>query len=163
MLNKAIRDSDELKRSKDIRVLKSLVKTKKYPDTINWRGGGGFTTARLSPSCFDFDPELGLVILTDAATGEILVKSVAANLNFRLTPDHPYFDGQRGAMRLVVVEGRLDRKKVDDFIAHLDVDEGLTMAATEIEDGTREYVRSLGRGCRAMHIPDDIFSYSEED
>lgn len=163
LLNKAIRDSEELKRSKDIRALKARVKTSKYPDTVNWRGGGAFRTARLSPSCFDYDPELGLVVLTDAATGDVLINSVAANLNFRLTPEHPHFQGVRGSMRLVVIEGRLDRRKVDDLISHLVADEGLTIAATEIEDGVRQYIRSLGRGCRAVHIPDDIFSYSEED
>lgn len=163
LLNKAIRDSDELKRSKDIRALKARVKTRKHPDTINWRGGGGFRTARLSPNCFDYDPDLGLVVLTEAATGGVLINSIAANLNFRLTPEHPHFQGVRGSMRLAVVEGRLDRRKVDDLVAHLDADEGLTIAATEIEDGIRQYIRSLGRVCRAVHIPDDIFSYSEED
>lgn len=163
LLNKAIRESDELKRSKDIRSLKARVKTRKYPDTINWRGGGGFRTARLAPSCFDYDPDLGLVLLTAAASGKVLVDSIAANLNFRLTPEHRHFDGVRGSMRLAVVEGRLDRRKVDDLISHLAADEGLTIAATEIEDGVRQYIRSLGRGCRAVHVPDDIFSYSEED
>lgn len=163
LLNRAIRGADDLKKSKDIRALKDLVKTRKFPDTINWRGGGGFRTARLSPSCFDYDPDLDLVVLTEAATGEVLTNSVAANLNFRLMPEHPYFDGARGAMRLTVIEGRLNRQKVDDLIAHLEPDEGLTIAATEIEDGVRQYIRSLGRGCRAVHIPGDIFSYSEED
>lgn len=129
-------------------------------EVINWRGGGSFRVARLSPSCFDYDPNLDLVTLTEAATGQVLVESVAANLNFRLTPDHRYFHGVRGAMRLVVVEGRLDRAKVDDLIAHLADGEGLTIAATEIDDGVRQYLRSLGRGCRAVHVPSEIFTYS---
>lgn len=162
LLNKAIRENDDLKRSKEIRELKALVKTRKSPETINWRGGGGFRTARLSPSCYDYDPDLGVVLLTPEATGEVLIRSVVANLNFRLTPEHSYFHGVRGAMRLVVIEGRLDHAKVDDLVAHLEPTEGLTIAATEIEDGVRQYIRSLGQGCRAIHIPDDIFSYSEE-
>lgn len=129
-------------------------------EVINWRGGGSFRVARLSPSCFDYDPNLDLVTLTEAATGQVLVESVAANLNFLLTPDHRYFHGVRGAMRLVVVEGRLDRAKVDDLIAHLADGEGLTIAATEIDDGVRQYLRSLGRGCRAVHVPSEIFTYS---
>lgn len=162
LLNKAVTSHDDLKKSKDIQALKALVKTSKSKDTVNWRGGGSFTVARLSPSCFDYDPDLDLVTLTEAATGQTLVASVAANLNFRLTPDHRYFHGIRGVMRLVVVEGRLDRSKADDLIAHLAEGEGLTIAATEIDDGVRQYLRALGRGCRAVHIPSEIFSYSSE-
>lgn len=162
LLNKAVRENDDLKRSKEIRELKALVKTRKSPETINWRGGGGFRTARLSASCYDYDPDLGVVLLTPEATGEVLIRSVVANLNFRLTPEHSYFHGVRGAMRLVVIEGRLDHAKVDDLVAHLEPTEGLTIAATEIEDGVRQYIRSLGQGCRALHVPDEIFSYSEE-
>src|SRR5699024_5659116 len=159
LINKAIRDHEALKKDAGIKVLKNLVKTKKSKDTVNWRGGGSFVVARLSPSCFDYDPELDLVTLTEAATGRTLIASVAANLNFRLTPEHRYFHGVRGMMRLVVIEGRLDQGKVDDLVAHLECDEGLTIAATEIDDGVRQYLRSLGRGCRAVHIPNDLFPY----
>jgi hypothetical protein len=148
-----------LKKDAGIKALKDLVKTKKSKDTVNWRGGGSFAVGRLSPSCFDYDPELDLVTLTGAATGDTLIASVAANLNFRLTPDHRYFHGVRGMMRLVVVEGRLDQTKVDDVVAHLECGEGLTIAATEIDDGVRQYLRTLGRGCRAVHVPNDIFPY----
>jgi len=159
LINKAIRDHEALKKDAGIKVLKNLVKTKKSKDTVNWRGGGSFVVARLSPSCFDYDPELDLVTLTEAATGRTLIASVAENLNFRLTPEHRYFHGVRGMMRLVVIEGRLDQGKVDDLVAHLECDEGLTIAATEIDDGVRQYLRSLGRGCRAVHIPNDLFPY----
>lgn len=154
---------ETLRKSKDIKALKALAKTRKTKDTINWRGGGGYVVARLSPACFDYNPSLDLVMLTDAATGRVLVGSVAANLNFRLTPEHRHFDAVRGSMRLVVVEGRLSRQKVDDLIAHLDEDDGLTIAATEIDDGVRQYLRGLGRGCRAVHVPDDVFTYTTEE
>src|SRR5699024_10895875 len=133
-INKAIRDEGDLKKDAGIRALKRLVTTQKSKDTVNWRGGGSFTVARLSPSCVDYEPELDLVTLTGAATGHTLIASVAANLNFRLTPERRYFHGVRGMMRLVVIEGRLDQAKVDDLVAHLECDEGLTIAATEIDD-----------------------------
>lgn len=148
-----------LRKSKDIKALSTLAKTRKTKDAINWRGGGGFTVAHLSPKCFDYDPRLEIVLLTEAATWQVLVNSVAANLNFRLTADHRYFHGVRGAMRLVVVEGRLDFTKAEDLLAHLDEGEGLTIAATEIEDGVREYLRSAGRGCVALHVPSELFKY----
>lgn len=160
LLNKAIVGQDDLKKDAVIKRVKDLVKTKKSPDTLNWRGGGGFTVARLSPTCFDYDPDLDLVTLTDVAIGAVLIESVAANLNFRLTPEHRTYHGIRGAMWLAVVEGRLDQSKVDDLLAHLDNGDGLTIAATEIDDGVRQYLRSVNRGCRAVHIPNDIFTYS---
>ena len=163
LLSKVIADRDDLKKDPGIEALKLLVKTRKSEDTVNWRGGGGFTMAQLSPTCFDYDPEYDLVTLTDAATGQTLIESVAANLNFRLTPEHRYFHGVRGAMRLAVVEGRLDRDKVDDLVAHLDGEDGLTIAATEIDDGIRQYLRSLGRGCRTLHVPNDIFTYTTSE
>lgn len=159
-LNKAIAGVEDLKKDTAIKRLKDLTKTKRSPDTLNWRGGGGFKVAQLSPPCFDYEPELDLVTLTNEATGAVLIDSVAANLNFRPTREHRIFDGIRGAMRLAVVEGRLDQSKVDDLLAHLGVNEGLTVAATEIDDGVRQYLRTLGRGCRAVHIPGDIFTYS---
>ncbi len=161
LLNKAISDSDELKKSKDIRALKTLVKTSKSKDTVNWRGGGEFTIARLSPSCFDYDPELDLVTLTEAATGCTLVASVAANLGFYLTPDDRHFDGVLGRQHLAVVEGVLDDAKVDDLMAHLPEGHTLLIAATIVTEGVREYVRSFRNGSRVLNIPLDIFTYTQ--
>lgn len=159
--------SDEIKTrlraSKDIRALKSLAATKKTKDTINWRGGGSFKVAHLSPTCFDYDTDLGIVTLTEAATGETLIQSVAANLNFYLTPEHRHFHGVRGSMRLVLIEGRLDRTKAEDLLAQLPDGEGLTIAATEIEDGVRQFLRTSGTSSRALHVPGDLFSIGAKE
>ena len=72
LLNKLIADNDELKKDKVIATLKALVKTRRAKETVNWRGGGGFQVAHLSPSCFDYDAELGRVRLTPAAAGDML-------------------------------------------------------------------------------------------
>lgn len=157
LLNKLVRDDEDLKKSPQVKALKALTKTSRIPDTINWRGGGGFTVARLSPACFDVDENLGVTVLTAAATGDTLINSVAANLNFRRTPDNPVFHGVRGRMRLVVVEGTLVTSRVDELLAELSDDELLTIAATEVEDSIRSYLRQNKRGCRLIHIPYDIF------
>lgn len=161
LLNKAISDNDELRKSKDIRDLKALVKTSKSKDTVNWRGGGSFQVARLSPSCFDYDPELDLVTLTEAATGQTLVESVAANLGFYLTPENRHFDGVLGRQHLAVVEGVLDNTKVDDLMAHLPEGHTLLIAATIVPEGVREHVRSFKNGSRVVHIPLDLFTYTK--
>lgn len=98
-----------LKKSKEVEKLKELTKTKKTKTVINWRGGGGFQVAHLSPACFDYDPELDRTVLTDVATGEALVRSVAANLGFKLLKRDSlnrcsciHFEGYRGNTLLKV-------------------------------------------------------------
>lgn len=160
LLNKAISDHDELKKSQDVRTLKALVKTVKSKDTVNWRGGGSFTVARLSPSCFDYDPDLDLTTLTEAATESTLVESVAANLGFYLTPEDRYFDGILGRQHLAVVEGVLDDTKVDDLMAHLPEGHTLLIAATIVPEGVRDHVRRFKNGSRVLHVPLDLFTYT---
>lgn len=157
LLNKAVRGDDALKKSADVRAIKQMVKTTKSPDTINWRGGGGFTVAKLSPACFDYDEEYDTVTLTEAATGDVLVDSVCANMNYRRTPGHPDFDGVRGRMRLAVLEGTLTAELADELISKLDDGDLLTIAATGVTDGVSAHLRTAKRGCVVTHIPGDLF------
>ena len=159
-LNKVLAANPELKTEAVVKALKTATKTKNQKGVVNWRGGGGFTVAHLAPQCFDYVPELGLVTLTDPATGVTLVNSVAANLNFSLTPESRHFDGKRGSMFLKVVKGRLDRDKAEELLAHLNEGEGVTFAATELEPGIRQFARTTDRPCQIVHIPNDIFTYS---
>ena len=159
-LNKVLAANPELKTEAVVKALKTATKTKNQKGVVNWRGGGGFTVAHLAPQCFDYAPELGLVTLTEAATGATLVNSVAANLNFSLTPNNRHFDGKRGSMFLKVVEGRLDKDKTEELLAHLNEGEGVTLAATELEPGIRQFARTTDKPCQIVHIPNDIFTYS---
>lgn len=159
-LNKVLAANPELKTESVVKALKTATKTKNQKGVVNWRGGGGFTVAHLAPQCFDYVPELGLVTLTESATGATLINSIAANLNFSLTPDNRHFDGKRGSMFLKVVEGRLDRDKTEELLAHLNEGEGVTLAATELEPGIRQFARTTDRPCQIVHIPNDIFTYS---
>lgn len=161
-LLRAVRSEQDLSPDEQSAIKKALKLIGTRPSTVrNWRGGGGFTIAHLAPQCFDYVPELGLVTLTEAATGATLVNSVAANLNFSLTPDNRHFDGKRGSMFLKVVEGRLDKDKAEELLAHLDDGEGVTLAATELEPGIRQFARTTDKPCQIVHIPNDIFTYSE--
>lgn len=160
-LLRAVRATESLSEEDDLSVKRTLKLIATRPSTMrNWRGGGGFTVAHLTPQCFDYVPELGLVTLTEAATGATLVNSVAANLNFSLTPDNRHFDGKRGSMFLKVVEGRLDKDKAEELLAHLNEGEGVTLAATELEPGIRQFARTTDKPCQIVHIPNDIFTYS---
>ncbi|AIK85646.1 DNA methylase [Corynebacterium glutamicum] len=163
LLNKALKENDDLKKSADIKALKALVKTKNSGDVVNWLGGGGFTVARLAPSCYDYTPEAGYTHLTDAATGETLIASVAANLGFHLSASDPHFSGRRNNEHLAVVEGVLTEAKVGDLMAHLPEGHSILFAATNLDEGVRDVVRSYKNGSRVVHVPLDLFPFGEEE
>lgn len=165
LLNKVLKENEELKKSKDLKQVKSLIKTVKSPEVINWRGGGGFQVAHLGPQCFDYSESLGHVILTPQATGEALVQSVAANLGFHLLhPDDGHvFDGRKGRSLLKVVEGVATVELVDNLVAQLSDGELLMLAATGVEDGVRQHLRKARKGSRFVHVPDDMFPYSHDE
>lgn len=163
VLNKLIKDDPELKKSVEVKTLKAASKTKRTKEVVNWRGGGGFQVAHLSPACFDYDPALDRVMLTAAATGETLIESVAANLGFTLLhPDDDYvFDARRGNALLKVVEGVATVEIVDWLSSQIQPGETIVLAATTVMDGVRQHLRRAVKGSRVVALPDDVFRYSE--
>lgn len=144
------------------KVLGGLLRTKKSPDTVNWRGGGGFQVAHLSPECFDYDPRVGLVSLTPAAfDGNNLARTVAAHMNFRLTPEDQVFTGRRGRTRLVVTTAAATPETVLELVPHLEDDEKLVIASTAVGQDTQQSLRKARRGSRVVHIPNDLFRVHE--
>lgn len=163
LLNKLITDDDDLKKSSVVKELKARTKTVKTKEALNWRGGGGFHVARLAPPCFDYDPELGVVTLTENVENlEALTASVAANLRFRLTPEHRIFHGVQGRMRLFVTRTPLTPEFVSEVASHLQEGEGLTIASTVVLDGAAQALRECARGSRVLHIPHDLFAAAAE-
>lgn len=163
VLNKLIKDDPEAKKNPLTKALKAASKTKRTKEVINWRGGGGFQVAHLSPACFDYDPELDRVMLTAAATGETLIRSVAANLGFTLlhADDDYIFDARCGNALLKVVEGVATVEIVDWLASQVQPGETIVLAATTVMDGVREHLRKLVKGSRVVALPDDVFRYSE--
>ena len=163
VLTKLVKDDADLKSNPAIKKLKQLSKTKNSGDVVNWRGGGGFAVAHLAPACFDYDPEIGRVVLTDAATGGALAASIAANLGFERIgeTDGSPFDGRRGRTLLKVFEGIADAGLVDSLVSALPDGCSLLLAATAIEDGVRERLRRARKGSRAIRIPDEVFPYAK--
>ena len=168
VLNKLIAENPQAKKDPLIKELKAASKTKKSKEVINWRGGGGFQVAHLASACFDYDEELDRTILTEAATGDLLVKSVAANLGFSLLDygdwekyDGYYFDGYRGNTVLKVWEGIADNELVDWLVSRLHEGQNMILATTQTLDGVREYLRKLRRGSRLIVVPDELFPYAK--
>lgn len=161
VLNKLIADDPEAKKDPRVKALKAAAKTKRTKEVINWRGGGGFQIAHLSPACFDVDEELGKVVLTDAATGQTLIESVAANLGFHLLhpDDDVVFEGRKGRTLLKVHEGIVDELSALTWLDELREGESLVIAALGVADGVNRALRRFGKGCRAIVIPDDLFRF----
>ncbi|WP_261383029.1 site-specific DNA-methyltransferase [Glutamicibacter halophytocola] len=163
-LNGALNIYPDLKEDKATKDFKKALRAKKEPDTINWLGGGAFQVARLAPACFDFDLDLGLTTLTDAAGDiELLTKSVAAQLGFKLTPKDTIFHGSKGSMRLYVTRNSLTPELATEIAASLGEGERVTIASTSVLDESRQALRQASRGSKVVHIPDDIFQIDGED
>ena len=162
VLNKILDEHEELKKDKAVKALKSFSKTKKQKNTINWRGGGGFQVAHLSPACFDYDEELDRVFLTSDATGDTLIASVAANLGFTRLPaeEASIFDGRRGNTFLKVIEGIATVETIEWLTTQIQDGKTIVVAACGVMDGVRENLRRLCRGSRVVVIPDDIFRFT---
>lgn len=154
----AIQKTDDLpdEQVEALKTVKKLIDTAPKK-TVNWHGGGSFRVAKLSPTCFDYDPDMQAVMLTETATGQTLVNSVAAQLGFTLTPEANYFHGVRGAQRLVVVEGMVTTDDIDTLLEYLPDGDKLVVAATAVEDGVRRHLSKKLRGSTVKHVPDDIF------
>lgn len=159
VLNKLIGEDKELKKDPAIRRLKMLSRTSQTKEIVNWRGGGGFWIAHLSPACFDYDPKFDRVLLTTEARGENLVCSVAANLGFSLMGegDTSVFDGRRGNSLLKVIDGVATIEIVDWLVSQTESGETIVLAATSVMDGVRQYLRRSCKGSRIVVIPDDMF------
>ena len=164
-LNKLIADDDELKKSDVVKKLKSMSKTKRMKEVINWHGGGGFQVAHLSPECFDYDPKYDSVMMTKAAKGDVLIRSVAANLGFKLLDKEAgnMFDGEKGRSLLKVIDGVATTEIVDWLVSRIRPDKTIVLATIGVVDGVREHLRKSCKGSRIVVIPDDIFHYSKGD
>lgn len=164
VLNKLIADHDEIKQDRIIKALKALSKTQNSKEVVNWRGGGGFQVAHLSPACFDYDPRLERVFLTTDAKGDTLIRSIAANLGFKMiTEDEKgVFDARRGNSLLKVIDGVATVEIADWLVSQRKSNETIVLAATSVMDGVRQHLRRSCKGSRIVVIPDDIFHYTKE-
>lgn len=163
VLNKLIKGEPKAKKDPVVKALKAASKTKRTKEVLNWRGGGGFQVAHLSPACFDYNPKLDRVMLTAHATGDALVESVAANLGFTLlhAEDDYVFDARRGNALLKVIEGVATIEIADWLASQVEPGETIVLAATAVMDGVRQHLRKAVKGSRVMAVPDDVFRYSE--
>lgn len=165
ILNKVLQENEDLKSDPGVKKLKAITKTTRSKDVVNWLGGGGFQAAHLAPECFDYSPDVGQVLLTEHATGDLLVESIAANLSYTLIKDNEasVFDGRRGNSLLKVIEGVATVEIVDWLVSQISPGMTIVIAALGVLDGVRAHLRKACKGSRIVVVPDDIFPYSGEE
>jgi adenine-specific DNA-methyltransferase len=125
--------------------------------TVNWHGGGGFTHLVVGPSMYDIDDETGDVYLSEHAVNGIWSQSVAAQLRFTLTPDHPVFCGVRGRQRLAVIDGVADEVVVRTAVEHLADKERTVIVAKVVVPEAEALLQELSPGSRLKKAPRDLF------
>jgi adenine-specific DNA-methyltransferase len=144
-----------------IRALRDATSTKKI-SKVQWAGGGGFSVLRLSPVWVgvDEDPYSGdsTIFTTPEATGEVLERSVAAHLGFRLTPESPRFTGVKGRQWLAVLEGQLSENLLSELLADLPKGHSLTVVCDGAAHNLDRELRKRARGSRLLQMPDDLFT-----
>lgn len=136
--------------------LAGAVKTKPMKTRI-WHGGGAFTHVVVGPSMYEVDDLSGEVFLSEEAVNGAWSKSVAAQLKFALTPDHPVFCGVRGRQRLTVVDGVADEVVVRTVIENLAEKERAVIVAKVVLPEAETLLYALSPGSRIKKAPRDLF------
>ncbi|OFR91179.1 hypothetical protein HMPREF2863_05055 [Micrococcus sp. HMSC067E09] len=139
-----------------LKALKEATKTRKVK-TTTWEGGGGFTVAKVGPSMYEVDDDIGAVFLSPEATNGAWSKAVAGQLEYTLTPDHAVFAGVKGRNRLAVIDGVVDVDVVRTVVENLEANERAVIVGKAVLPGAAELLAELSKGSRIKHAPHDLF------
>jgi len=146
---------------KTIKAIKDATATKKVA-TRQWTGGGGFDAMYLSPVWVGLEEDersgMTTTFITPEATGEVLKRSIAAHLGFRLTPESPRFVGVKGRQMLAVIEGQLSEQQLDELLLDLPENHSVTVVCDGAPEGIDRTLRSRARGSRLLLMPDELFA-----
>lgn len=123
---------------------------------LGWDGGGGFRTAVVGPSMYEVTP-YGTV-LADWATNGRFARAVAGQLGFDWQPDGQPFCGQRGRMRLAVLDGTVGVEEVRQIVTALTEKERVTIVAKSFLPGAEEALIATSRGSRLRKAPRDLLT-----
>ncbi|MGC5048923.1 hypothetical protein [Micrococcus porci] len=139
-----------------LKALRAATKTKDV-QTVQWEGGGGFAVAKVGPSMYDVDDDLGLVYLSEVATNGAWSKAVAGQMGYTLTPHHKVFAGKRGRQRLAVIDGVIDPDVVQAVAESLGPQETAVIVGKGVLPGAADLLSTLSPGSRIRQAPDDLF------
>ncbi|OYN89477.1 site-specific DNA-methyltransferase [Parenemella sanctibonifatiensis] len=154
-LKKVVSDLEGLDEATISRMSQSL--RTRNSTTTHWRGGGGFTVAKMGPSMYEVDDEDGSVYLSPEATNGAWSKAIAGQLKFTLTPDDPVFCGVRKRQRLAVIDGVADETVVRTVVEHLGEKEKAVIVAKGVLPEAGDLLQRLSPGSRIKKAPEDMF------
>jgi adenine-specific DNA-methyltransferase len=124
--------------------------------TVLWKGGGGFSVARIGPSMYEVD-DGGEAYLSADATNGAWSKAVAGQLKFTLTPDDPVFCGIRNRQRLAVIDGVADMTVVRTVVENLGEKQKAVIVAKGVLPEAEALLAELSPGSRIRKAPGDLF------
>lgn len=137
-----------------LKLLRDALKTRQTSEE-RWSGGGGFRVLDVGPSMFEVED--GDIFLSRWAIGDELGEAVAAQFGFEFD-QRPPFSGNRGTVRLAVVDGFANCEFVDYLLASLDSGELVEIFATGVDPDAQTYIRRALTGSRLVKIPASIIS-----
>lgn len=143
-------------RTATLKALRDATKTREVT-TTQWEGGGGFAVAKVGPSMYEVDDDLGAVFLSEAATNGAWSKAVAGQMGFTLTRDHGVFAGVKGRQRLAVIDGVVDEDVVRTVVEALGVNERAVIVGKAVMPRAAELLAELSQGSRIKRAPYDMF------
>jgi adenine-specific DNA-methyltransferase len=155
LLGKVTKSCDDLDEA-TLAALKAITKTREE-STVTWHGGGGFVHLAVGPSMYEVDNDGGEIFLSANATNGAWSQSVAAQLRFTLTPDHPVFCGVRGRQRLAVIDGVADEIVVRTVVEYLGERERAIVVAKIILPEAEAQLSEFSPGSRMKKAPRDLF------
>ncbi len=124
--------------------------------SFGWQGGGGFRVLEVGASMFETDEDGG-ILLAEWATNGAFAEAVCAQLGYeRLGPESRPFSGQKGRMRLAVVDGVAGDTEVDFLVSHLTEGERLTLVAKAATEDAQDRLRTVSPGSRLRTAPRDL-------
>lgn len=151
LLNK-VSKSDPTLGSATLKALRVSTKTRDE-ETVNWRGGGGFTHLVVGPSMFE--EASGRVFLAEWAVNGDLARAVCAQSRVAYRPNG-VFAGRNGATRVVVIDGLVSACTLDAILDRAESDDLIEVWATQVEAGAIHALAEKRPGSRLSKIPDAI-------
>ena len=125
-------------------------------EAAGWSGGGGFRSMTVGPSMYE-DTEFG-VLLADWATNGRFSRAVAGQLGFVFQSDAAPFCGQRGRMRLAVLDGAVGPQEVREIVGGLGDRERVTIVAKMVLPDAERVLKELSPGSRISKAPRDVLN-----
>ena len=150
----ALKECDSEASSAVVKLLREALKTK-LEKTKNWSGVGGFRVLDIGPSMFDSDD--GDIFISRWAVGEKLAEAVAAQFGFQYFAESP-FSGNRGTIRLAVIDGFANIQFVDYLLSSLAPGELVDIYATGVDPDAQAHIKTMLPGSRLIKIPASIIS-----